>query len=46
MFLYGELESGYRETPPHSDLYKKGVGGIYFERFRGVFGEDYESGAG
>jgi hypothetical protein len=32
MFLYGELELGYRETPPLSDLNKKG-GGVYFERF-------------
>jgi hypothetical protein len=27
MFLYGKLELRQRETPPHSDLYKKGVGG-------------------
>ena len=32
MFLSGKLESGYRETPPLSDLNKKG-GGVYFERF-------------
>ena len=33
MFLSGELESGYRETPPLCDLNKKWWG-VYFARFK------------